>query len=163
MLFLIVKSRVKLLLNPLINCNFVTIVRNEKIAKLLLFVCLAVLPIACMVCWYSIPEESGLHELEYLWKQRELDEESQGYKLVFYSGFQLTVESNRWIYLVLLYYAVIGLKNSRHLLDQSDAKPKPIATCRVARVFPRLALVTCIGFEFSSVHWVVYVRFDWPL
>ena len=33
----------------------------------------------------------------------------------------------------------------------------------VARVFPPLAPVTCICFEFSLVHCVVYVCCDWPL
>ena len=33
----------------------------------------------------------------------------------------------------------------------------------VARVFPRLAQVTCICFEFSLIHCVVYVCCDWPL
>lgn len=33
----------------------------------------------------------------------------------------------------------------------------------VTRVFPRLALITCIWFEFSLVHCVFYACFDWPL
>ena len=39
---------------------------------------------------------------------------------------------------------MVGLKNSRHLLNQSDAKLKPIVTWSHARVFPRSAPVTCI-------------------
>ena len=51
--------------------------------------------------------------------------------------------------------SVIGLKISRHLLNQSDAKPKPIDL--VTRALPRLAPVTCIYFELWLVHCVVYV------
>ena len=39
--------------------------------------------------------------------------------------------------------SVIGLKNSRRFLNQSEVKPKPIVTC--LRKFPR-ALRTCFEF-----------------
>ena len=43
--------------------------------------------------------------------------------------FQLSVEGNFAINLVLHYYAfVIGWKISRHFLDQSEVKPKLIVT-----------------------------------
>ena len=63
------------------------------------------------------------------------------------SGFQLTVESSSRFALLRF---VIGEKISRHFLDQSKVKLKPIATCSatLARVFPRLAPVTCTCFEF---------------
>ena len=54
-------------------------------------------------------------------------------------------------------------KNLRHLLNRSDAKPKPTMTwCKtdhdvVTHVFLRLALVTCICFEFSLVHCVSFI------
>ena len=46
---------------------------------------------------------------------------------------------------VLPYY-VIGLKISRHLVIQSEVKPKPIET-RSLEFFPRFASTTCICFE----------------
>ena len=58
---------------------------------------------------------------------------------------------------MLWFCFVIGLKKL--------APPtQPIRTNHglVARVFPRLALVTCICFEFLLVHCVVYVCCDWP-
>lgn len=44
--------------------------------------------------------------------------------------------------------------NSHHLFNQSDAKPKRNRHL-VTRVFPRLAPVTCICFQFSLAHVVV--------
>ena len=46
--------------------------------------------------------------------------------------------------------SVIGLEISRHLLNQSDAKLKPI-------------LATCIYFELSLAACDIYHRSDWPL
>ena len=54
---------------------------------------------------------------------------------------------------------MIGLeKSSHHLLNQNNTNRD-----FVSRVFPRLALVTCICFEFSLAHFVrsIYVSCDW--
>ena len=44
--------------------------------------------------------------------------------------------------------SVIGSENSRHLLNQSDAKTKTNHNL-VTQVFPRLRPATCVYFEFS--------------
>ena len=49
-----------------------------------------------------------------------------------------------------LFLSVIGPENSRHFLNQSDAKPKPIATWLLAS---SRALVTCVFPRFD------YMRF----
>ena len=56
--------------------------------------------------------------------------------------------------------SVIGLENSRHPLNQSDAKLKAIV---VTRFFPRLRAFTCIYFEFSLVPCDIYLSSDWLL
>ena len=56
---------------------------------------------------------------------------------------------------------MIGYKSSRHSRSQSEVKPKPIASCS-QNVFLRLALATCICFEFWLVHWIVCLYCDWP-
>ena len=76
------------------------------------------------------------------------------------SGFQLSVESNpELLWLCFTTLCDWFKKTDANLLNQSDVKPNPIAT----HVFPRLAPVTCICFEFSLVHCVVYVFCDWSL
>ena len=58
------------------------------------------------------------------------------------SGLQMRVEVIQNCFRFALLCSVIDKKNSRHLLNQSNAKPKSIMNLRV---FPRLALVTCIS------------------
>ena len=54
----------------------------------------------------------------------------------------------------------IGLKNSRHFLNQSEVKPKPIAIR--LRAFSRAFLsASCIDVEFWLVHYIVCVLYDW--
>ena len=60
----------------------------------------------------------------------------------------------------VLLRSVIGLEISRHLLNQSDAKVKPIATWSLA--FPRLRPVTCVYFEFSLALCDIFLGSDWP-
>ena len=72
--------------------------------------------------------------------------------LIHLSGFQLSVESNP----ELLWFCFTALcdwfkKNSRHLINQSDAKPEPFATWSHAfsRAWRRLRVCA------SSSHWFV--------
>ena len=55
--------------------------------------------------------------------------------------------------------SVIGLENSPHLLNQSDASLKAIAT----RVFLRFRSVAYIYFEFLLAPCDIYLCSDWPL
>ena len=54
---------------------------------------------------------------------------------------------------ILLYFALIGLENSRHSLNQSNAKPKPITTRSPALY---RAFCSCVGFTLTS-HWLLNV------
>ena len=58
--------------------------------------------------------------------------------------------------------SVIGLENSRHHLDQSDAKLKPITTWLLA-FSSLLGPFTCIYFEFSLAPYDSFLCPDWPL
>ena len=53
--------------------------------------------------------------------------------------------------------SLIGLENSRHPLNQSDAKLKPIETWPLA--FSRASG----SLEFSLAPYDTYLSFDWPL
>ena len=65
-----------------------------------------------------------------------------------------------WFGFVLL-RLVIGLKNSRHFLIQSDVKPKPIVTR--SRTFARATRQLHICFEFWLNYEFVCALCDWPV
>ena len=71
------------------------------------------------------------------------------------SAFQLSVESNSAIALVLHYYALWLVKKFR------ATSSTVIYRNLLARVFPRLARATCIWFELWLAHWIVYDCCDW--
>ena len=56
---------------------------------------------------------------------------------------------------------VIGLKIMRHLLIQSDVRPKPLIT-RSCTFSGRFVPPTCFWFRISLVYWIVRVFYDWP-
>ena len=67
------------------------------------------------------------------------------------ASFQLSAKIIRNCFDFVLLRSMIGLKNSRHLLSQSDEKPKPIATWPhvFSRAWRRLSVFA------SSSHWFV--------
>ena len=68
----------------------------------------------------------------------------------------MSVESDLIYFGYALLRLVIGLKNSRHFLNQSEVKPKPIVTC--SRKFSR---ASCNCFEFWLDNGLLCVLCDW--
>ena len=102
------------------------------------------------------PHLSKLHELFEptieLSKRKTLNRE----------GFQLIVESKYAFVSVLLYSAIWLVRKTRATFLTNQICQTKSNCDLVARVFPRLASVTCICFEFSLVHCAVYaVRLLW--
>ena len=92
------------------------------------------------------------------------------FEVVVYMCFQLSVRSNRWIALVLVavlrsmisFLKTRAIYSTNQMQNQKQTRPGAWRDL-VARVFPRLAPVTCIFFEFSLVRFVVFVCCDGPL
>ena len=60
----------------------------------------------------------------------------KGIQFSYFAPISNIIENNFAIALVALLRFLIGCKNSRHFLNQSEVKPKPIVTC--SHVFPAL-------------------------
>ena len=77
--------------------------------------------------------------LRYIKRARPGDWE---YPRIFFTleGMSIDCQSIKFAFaLVLRYDCVIGLKNARHFLNQSEVKPRPIVTCLHA--FPALEAI----------------------
>ena len=82
------------------------------------------------------------------------------YQRVVFNGVSKVIARLLWFCITTFCCSVIGWQNSRQFLGQWDVKPKPSLPCSPV-VFPRLAPVTCIRFEFWLVHCAVCTCCDW--
>ena len=79
--------------------------------------------------------------------------------VLHFSDFRLSVERNSRLLWFWISTLIDWFKNSRHFLDQSEVKPKPIVTC--SHAFSRaFVAATCICFLFLLVHWIIFVHFN---